>query len=318
MARQVKAISKGGGRARLYGVTLETPFPFAAPLSPAEPGAPTELTLVVRDPASGVLERSAVGRVRVPGVADYVLERERITAMPAPGSDGGLVELHFLSSAMTAWLERRGTLALHASAVVAGCGAIAFLAENRGGKTALAATFAQAGCPLLTDDILALEPRADGRVVAHAGYPQMRMWEDNARHFVGSGWRRLSVVHPGYPKVRVGMTDIGASFHAGAVPLRALVLPCRSPDADTDISMRRSEIAAGAVALLRHVFAPPTAADWPAQAHWRLASVSRAIESVPLFTLEYPSGYGRLVEVRERVLARLGANLPQANRRAAG
>lgn len=75
----------------------------------------------------------------------------------------------------------RGLEVLHASAVVAGDGAHAFVGASRAGKTSLATHLVLGGARLLTDDVLALE--ADGAVGlrAHPGVGILSMRHNTAR-----------------------------------------------------------------------------------------------------------------------------------------
>jgi len=252
-------------------VHVATRHPLESPLvSIAEPDAgPPDLTFeVVRSrppPASAPGESGSVFLVDLvlPGGICFQLFSDRIVAYTSGDPLDGMVEIHFLGSALAAWLEHRGVLALHASAVVIGGRAVAFLASNKGGKTALAAACMQAGHPLLTDDLLAVEPCADGSAVGYPGYPQMRMWADNAAWFVGrepgfdahggaqviadvddvvdglgevrsvgragAATRvRLRTVHPTYPKFRVAVGNGGfGSFCDRPVALGSLWIPRR-------------------------------------------------------------------------------------------
>ena len=104
------------------------------------------------------------------------------------------MEIRLLGPVFSFWLELQGIPVLHASAVLVEGQAVAFLSSNYGGKTSLAATLMQAGHPLLTDDFLPVE-RGDGLYLGRPGYPTMRMWPEEAEHFLGS-YEDLGLVHP--------------------------------------------------------------------------------------------------------------------------
>lgn len=61
----------------------------------------------------------------------------------------------------------RGLEVFHASAVVSGAGAIAFVGPSHAGKTSLALAMCRRGATFLADDVLALEPLGEGL----AGHP---------------------------------------------------------------------------------------------------------------------------------------------------
>ena len=97
--------------------------------------------------------------MRFPDVADFriSLERQVVRCWPAPGiSDRDIADKYF-NQIVPLVMVCNGELVLHASAVTIGETAIAFLGPSRRGKSTLAAAFAQAGHPFLTDDGLILD-----------------------------------------------------------------------------------------------------------------------------------------------------------------
>ncbi len=89
-------------------------------------------------------------------------------------------------------LGRQGHFVLHASAVDLGGHAVAFLGASGRGKSTLAASFALAGAPFLTDDGLRLQWRGDG-LIALPSHPSIRLWHDSQR--------ALSIAAPAAPPV---------------------------------------------------------------------------------------------------------------------
>src|SRR5215213_7225910 len=76
----------------------------------------------------------------------------------------------FLVGRVLPWVALlRGREVFHASAVRVGDRAIAFVGATGGGKTSLALRMVMRGAGFLTDDVLALDPRPDGRVLAWPG-----------------------------------------------------------------------------------------------------------------------------------------------------
>lgn len=168
-----------------------------------------------------------------------------------------LIELRFLGPVMALWLELRGVLALHASAVAVGDAALGFLSHGKGGKTSVGATMLEQGHRLLTDDLLAVTLDGD-MATAHGGFATMRMWPAEAEHFVGPA-SSLPVVHPYYDKRRisVGGPDGFGTFDPRPHPLRALYVLERAP-ASTAPMVRVTPLRASAALphLLRHSTAP--------------------------------------------------------------
>lgn len=297
----------------LFGVTLASDFPFASRLidghgapdltfssapcgqAPALPpqGRPVGNTAVrlFRTPDREVL--------RFPDVADFHLWPDRIVAQPADLEPSPLLEIHLLGTVLSYWLERRGLATLHASAVLLEAGAAGFLSTHGGGKSGLAASLVQAGHPLLSDDLLPLEER-DGLFLARPGYPQMRMWPDEATNFLG-GFEDLPTVHPDLSKRRVPIGPGGfGTFHGEATPLSCLYLLNRQPDDDAPIEIRDVSPRDALIDLLRHSFTPllvEAAGLQPA----RFDLLSRLVLQVPVKRLSYPSGFDRLPRVAEAV-----------------
>lgn len=324
----------------VYGVVVGSERAFESPLPVAPPDAPIDVVYEVTAapvPARAGDDGSTLAGIRVPGVVDFRICADRIVAHVPAGTDepDGMAEIHFLSSAMTTWLEYRGILALHASAVVIEGGAVAFMATSRGGKSGLAAALVAAGHPLLTDDILALHVESggaggDASVVAEAGYPQMRMWPDGAEAFVGEAWRRLPLVHADYRKTRVPIgTGLFGRFHPGAARLRAIVLPERVDEPDGGVESGGAVEPGGAVEsggaveavraafdfarlgptgalleLTKNTFSPRAVED-PALQPRRLARLAALVERVPVYAFRFPSGYSRLPEAAAAIVDRL-------------
>ena len=116
-------------------------------------------------------------------------------------------------------LRLRGALALHASAVQIGGGAVGFVGPHDAGKSTLAAALGAAGCPVVTDDVLHV--RAEGaQWMAEPFASMLKLWPDGAELALGAG-AELPAIAAGWDKraLRLG----GAiSAAAAALPLIAL------------------------------------------------------------------------------------------------
>ena len=315
-------------RHRLYGLTMASDFPFRNRLAPGVGTPDLVFTRVFEAPedfdpdaqppihASAIHPGDDVPFLRLyalragtpdevlvfnyPESADHYLYPDRIvTHLRAPAHEY-LVEIQLLGDVLSVWLERRGVIALHASAVVAGEAAIGFLASNKGGKTSLAASLMQAGCPLLTDDILPLEA-TEGGVIGHPGFPQMRMWPEVAAHFLGD-WNDTEIVHPAFTKRRIPVGPQGlGSFHDRPVPLARLFVPEMVDDARQPVEMQPLSAREVLAELMGNSFA----VDWVDALGWqrrRLGVLARAASTVPILRLRYPRGMDRLPQVRQAIL----------------
>src|ERR1017187_4729028 len=75
-------------------------------------------------------------------------------------------------------LRLRGSVCLHASAVLVDGRAIAIAGACGAGKSTTAAWCARSGSAVLTDDILPLRSTPDG-ILAVSGYPRVNLWPDS-------------------------------------------------------------------------------------------------------------------------------------------
>lgn len=324
--RQGEATAGGrSGLYSLYGLNLASDFPFASRL-PAGVGGP-DLTFDVVDapPVTGweedvpafasppqldgveesllyVYRWDGYDVLRLTGVADYYLAPYSIACHLLDPAYEHLVEIHLLGVVLSLWLELRGIPALHASAAVVEGRVAAFLATNKGGKSSLAASLMQAGSPLLTDDVLPLE--REGEVVrGRPGYPQMRMWPDQAGHFRGR-YEDLATVHPAYSKRRVPVGEGGlGTFCNEARPLACLYLPERRNPAEWGAGVEITQLprVEALITLVAQSFVPNTVEALGLQPQ-RMGVLTALVSQAPVRKISYPEGYQHLPRVRKAIL----------------
>ncbi len=312
----------------VYGLALGSDFPFSYPLTPTD--APPGLYFTCRPEAahpefwdraecvyatragsgarSGLYRHAGGEALRLlDGAADFHLGPERIACHLRDPSYAYAIEIWLLGTVLAYWMERQGFPMLHASAVVVeGCAA-AFLATSRGGKSSLAVTLMQAGHPLLTDDLLPVEMQ-DTTPTGRPGYPQMRLWPDQAAHFAGGheGFARV-VPHLDKRRVPVEPGGLGAFCNAPR-PLACFYLPERraTEDANAEIEIAPLSLGEALIELVRQSFLPNLieAAGLQPERIKRLSEVARR---VPVRRLIYPSGVEHLPRVREALLEDLRA-----------
>ncbi len=304
-----------------YGVTFRTTHAFRFHVGPGT--GPVELTfdLVDRDPLASGWDAApttyaardaatgiATGEVRVVdgwhvlrfmAAADFFVRDDVVLAVLHDPRYAFAIDIWFLGTVLTYWLELRGVPVLHAASVEAAGGAIGFVADHGAGKSTLVASFVAAGHRLLGDDVLPLE-RRDGRTWARPGYPQMRMWPDQARRLLGSE-DGLERVQPSSAKrfARVGAGGFGA-FCPDPRPLLALYLPQRADGGE--VAIEPVGFGEGLTHLVRHSFLTGLV-EASGMAAARFARFADVVREVPVRRLTYPSGYERLAEVRAAVLA---------------
>ena len=304
---------------RVFSLDLLSDFPFACTLRPgiekpelffglsSLPAVPTSLQPFYSSPVFLEDGRSLARLFHLEDYEvlsfasnlDFHLHPGRIACAAADLSRAALIEGHLLGPVLSYWLERQGIPTLHASAVDLDGHAVGFLSAQGGGKSGLAAAFVQAGHPLLTDDILPVEESA-GTFLGRSGYPQMKMWPDEATHFLG-GFEHLPRVHPRISKRRVTIgEEIGGwgRFQETALPLAALYVPERREGGAIEIApLSRS---AAVIELVRQSFSPHLVQAVGLQPA-RLDLFSRLVRQIPVRRLLYPSGFERLPEVVEAV-----------------
>jgi hypothetical protein len=316
-------------RYRIFGMTFASDYAFEKYL-PAGEGYPDLLfTLVNSRPACSSWEAleptyvspylnpagdnflslyttSGCWVIRYAGIADfYLLDRGIICHILDPDQQD-LAAVHILPAVLSVWLElNKRVFALHASAVVVGRQVIAFLGHSGHGKSTLAAAFAQADYPLLSDDILLVDDR-NGEFVARPGYPFMRLWPDEAEWFYG-GYKEFENIQAGYGKLRVPLSaDHFGKFYDRAAPLTRIYLPQRRPASDGSAIIRFTSISPQEVVieLMRFAYSSRLSEALGRNAE-RLDFFARLAGKVPLRRLAIPNGYEHLPAVLSALLVDL-------------
>ena len=230
--------------------------------------------------------------------AVFIIGRDEIRYHLYDAINRNWVELSLLGTVLSFWLEWQQRPALHASAAVIDGQAVGFMATNKGGKSSLAAALMQQGHPLLTDDILVLTPGAP--TLAHPGFPQMRMWPEQAAHFVPDV-DALDTVHPYIEKKRVpvGEQGIDGAFCDKSRPLAVLYIPDRRDDVDV-IAIEPMSQSRALLSIVQESFVSTliAAAGWHGK---RLNLLSDVVKAVPVRRLIYPNGIEKLPAVAEAI-----------------
>jgi hypothetical protein len=317
----------------LYGLNLASDFSFVNPLIGGTGAPDLTFSLVDAPPLTGwednepafasapeldgveesmiyVYRQDGYAVLRFTNMADYYLQPGSITCHLLDPACEFLVEIHLLGVTFSLWLELQGIPVLHASAVVVEGRAAVFLATNSGGKSSLAASLMQAGYPLLTDDVLPVERRGitfRGR----PGYPQMRMWPEQARHFLGH-YEDLEIVHPAFSKRRVPVGEGGlGTFRNQPTPVACLYLPERRDPAKwgTEVEIIQIPQVEVLMSLIGQSFIPLTVEALGLQPQ-RLNFFASLVTQVPMRRIFYPEGFHHLPLVRRAILDDLAGLRP--------
>jgi hypothetical protein len=184
---------------------------------------------------------------------------------------------------------------------------VAFLSSNRGGKSTLAAALTKRGYPLLTDDVVSIEYSL-GTFLGRPSYPAMRMWPEEAQHFLGH-YADLELVHPMLSKrhISVGSGGFG-TFYNTPRPLACIYLPERNGPADRRGDSQITPIPPrdAVLELVRHSFTPRAVEALGLQPT-RLATFTRLVQGIPVRGLAYPSGFENLPSVLDAILQDLAS-----------
>lgn len=238
-------------------------------------------------------------QARIDQAVDFYIYPDRIEYNVLDPARRYLVEICFLGEVISIWLESKGITALHASAVSKDGKAAAFLSTNRGGKSALAASLMKEGHLLLTDDILAIE-EVNNTFFGRPGYPQMKMWEDEAKYFLGS-YEELDTVHPLYNKRRIPVgTDGFGSFCDRIQPIAAFYLPDRQ-SSDCGIRIEAVSPRDAVIEIIRNSFSAGIVEAMGMQIE-RMQFFVQMLKRIPMRRLIYPSGFQNLPEVNRAVM----------------
>ncbi|MCI0558898.1 MAG: hypothetical protein MN733_10415 [Nitrososphaera sp.] len=236
---------------------------------------------------------------------DFYLWRDRIICHLRHPIDNSTIESHLLGSVLSLWFERQGLGSLHASAVIVENRAVAFMAASTGGKTSLAATFVNAGYPLLTDDVLILE-QINRAIRARPGYPQMRMWPAQA-HRLFADKEAPTQAHISSAKLRIPIGNGGKGcFQDTPVPLRCFYVLERHVADSSGEEARITPLSASeaVIEFIRH-----SSSYGAIQAIRRHAGLFNFFvelaRRVPVRKLSYPEGFLFLPRIREMILADL-------------
>ncbi len=274
---------------------------------PAEPGTWSEEDCIYRSPIPDpqgnprlrLWREGGTVRAFFSGVAAYHLSADEIVCHPLPDASRPRRDNLLLGAVMAFWMELRGLATLHAAAVAAADHAVGFVSHSGGGKSSLAALMVASGWRLLTDDVLPLQ-LGEHDVRGWPGYPMMRMWPSEARHFAADG-SRVRRVHPATPKLWVPPPAGGLdAFCDTPMALRRLYFPVWRKDESEAVEISPLSSSQGLIHLVRYSFAPLVArALGLDESRFRL--LSETALRVPLRRLAYPPGFRHLARLRKAI-----------------
>jgi hypothetical protein len=138
---------------------------------------------------------------------------------------------YFLGPVMGFILRKRGTTALHASAVCMDEKAIVLTGEAGAGKSTTAAALALRGTSVMCEDIAAVEER-DGNFSIELGYPRICLWPHSVEMLMGRP-DALPRLTPNWDKCYLPLDGVTAKLETRKRPLGAVyILAARETTAD--------------------------------------------------------------------------------------
>jgi hypothetical protein len=130
------------------------------------------------------------------------------------------IALYLLGPIIGFMLRWRGTTCLHASGVlVHGC-ALAITGPSGAGKSTLAASFAAAGYPILTDDVLPLTT-IDSEIHTQSGYSRLRLFPNSFKNLQELP-DELPLLAPGWDKCFLDLASGNYQLHKTSAPLKVI------------------------------------------------------------------------------------------------
>jgi hypothetical protein len=234
--------------------------------------------------------------LRFPDNADFEVAAGTFDVVCTPALDvpQATCEHLYINQVLPLVLAGQGKLVLHGSAVVADGRGLAFMAQSGRGKSTIAAAFAIAGSPFLTDDGLLLEPDGAG-YRAMPSHASIRLWEDSHEALVPMEAQTAPPVHY-TSKARIIAGD-ELAHSAFPAPLGAIY--CLGPGEAQQIKLFQFSSADAVNTLLHNSFILDIGDRLHLGDHFsRLAHLAA---SVPCFHLDYPRCYEELPRVLTRI-----------------
>jgi hypothetical protein len=313
---------------RIHGLTIQADvaLPGIAPVHAAAPTPDVVLELVERLPtpiAARTRYRSGTAddvttRVAVDDDAsgitafrygdgtaidvDLRSHPARVRAAIAPGQTLEDLAAYLYGPVLGFLLRSWGRLALHASCVRIGDGAVLLAGPPGAGKSTTAAALAIRGLTVVSDDLTALDD-ADAPSRAWPAFDHLRLWPDGERVVLGDDGL-LERITPGWEKRRFPLE--GAAFADGPIPVRAIFVlqPRRGGRAVVrTLSPSRALVALATLTYANYLLDPAMRAR-------ELIQLGALVRSVPVRALTPPVGRENLDALCDAIVRAADAAVP--------
>jgi len=240
--------------------------------------------------------------LRFDELADFSTDRNgtEIICMPRPGIPEDTIQHLLLDQVLPLVVNLRGGEALHASAVLASQGVVAFAGSAGSGKSTVAGSLVKEGFPFVSDDCLTLSNKGLD-IYAIPAYPWLRLWDDAQEHLFGENGKIESVAH--YTrKLRVDIEDKPESYSTEPKPLRRLYDIVHSPEMEgrSDIVIGKLSGRDSFMALVRCAFRLDITDRQMLTRQFQF--LKRVASAVSVRRLTFPRNFQFLPAVKEAIL----------------
>ncbi len=207
-------------------------------------------------------------------------------------------QVYLLGRSISFALVKQGFEPLHATVVLIGDSAVAFLGDSGFGKSSLAACFLQAGHRLLTDDLLIVTESSHG-LMAYPGPPRIKVFPNIARRFLGRAAQGVPM-NPDSSKVILPLGPCRGCENPAPLAAIYAITPPEEPKRKAPVSIEALSARDSFLELVKHTF--NYRLTQPARLARQFAAGTRLVAQMPVRRLAYPRVLKQLPEVRQAVI----------------
>lgn len=229
----------------------------------------------------------------------------QIACRPLNGASPESFQTYLAGHVLSFALLKQGFEPLHATTMVVGGEAVAFLGDCGYGKSSLGAAFLQKGHRLLTDDLLVLKEKGN-RFVAYPGPPRIKLFPEIARSMLGERVTGTPMNNQ-TSKMVIPLDRNQAVLPQDAFPLRAIyvLIPPRASSRSHNITIRTLSHRRAFVELIKNTFNAMIVESCRLKCQFVLAT--RLAARVRIASLSYPRRLEQLPAVQQAVLSDLNS-----------
>ena len=235
---------------------------------------------------------------------EHRLRPAHISAAIAPGQTLEDLTAYLYGPVLGFLLRAWGRLAVHASCVRVGDGAVLLAGPPGAGKSTTAAALAMRGLAVVSDDLTALHlDAAGGPPLAWPAFDHLRLWPEGERVVLGDGGRLVRIT-PSWDKRRFPLE--GATMAGEPLPVRAVLAlrPRRGGRAVVrPVGSSRAIVTLATLTYANYLLDPAM------RAH-ELIQLGALVRAVPVLALTPPVGRENLDALCDAVVRAAEQSLP--------